>query len=122
MQLGVILLKGSDFTLAHQPVDAANAQAIAHGDLLDGLHVRQAATVQAHLVLIDKVAVFQQQQVHAAGLSCSSSCSPRGRARTKRLNTIPTSYSSHMGNASRVWEITSGGVNTMPMAKQPTTT
>ena len=54
---------------AHQAIQAANAQAVADCGAVYFLQMLEAPASEQHPVIGDKVAVFQQQQVHgcAAG-------------------------------------------------------
>src|SRR5690606_39034901 len=69
--------------------------------------------------------LWQKEQVHGPGglswwLSASSAASGAPGFSTRRPKKTPASKSSHMGMASRVWEIISGGVSSIPTTKQPT--
>lgn len=50
------------------------------------------------------------------------SCSADSVGSNQRESTMPSSNSSHTGTASSTWEMTSGGVSTMPMVKAATMT
>src|SRR5690606_33163428 len=117
--------------LAHIAADHANPQRFTGLGAVNLLQVLQPAAIQQYTVGSNKIRRLQQQQVHGretggwsrSGLSSSASPRKAGSRLLIMLPQItPASNSSHMGTASRVCEKMSGGVSTMPITKQPTTT
>ena len=123
-QFGLLSVQLQQLALAHQPADPADPQRAADLGAMHFAQMLQTPALQAYMAGIEKVGVFQEQQVHdcAAGGWSLGSLSSVGRLLTRRPKISPASNSSHMGMASKAWENTSGGVRNMPTTKQPTIT
>ena len=67
-----------------------------------------------------RVAQAHSTAVGAVSIGFITAQVVRGLGSSSRPKKTPSSKSSHIGIASRDWEITSGGVNSMPNTKQPT--
>src|SRR5690606_26154632 len=126
LQFGVLGVQGQQGAAAHGAAEAADPQLVAGLGAMHFMQVLQAPALEHGAIVRDEVGVFQQQQVHCRGAggwsSEPSSASTSPRLRTRPPKNRPTSNSSHIGTASRVWEKMSGGVRIMPTTKQPTMT
>src|SRR5690606_18068352 len=107
-QQGMLSVDLKNLSLSIQTIDQSDPQALAGIQLQNILQMAQLASPHFRQAIGPEVRRAQEQQVHDSVVSDSD-----GAARfwTKRPKNTPASNSIHMGTASRVWEMTSGGVS-----------